>query len=168
MTGVHRAFILMGSNIHPEPNIRAALQLLRASTELLALSPVWESPAIGSAGPNFLNLVIYIVTDRDLESLKMEVLRPAENALGRIRTADKNAQRTIDLDILIYDNKILEPALWLQAHIACPLAGLIPERVDPTTGQTLREIATQLSQRIPVRLRPDIQPAGGLLGQLKH
>ena len=166
MNGLHHAFILLGSNIQPEINIRVAIRRIQDSVELLQLSPVWETPAIGSAGPNFLNQVIYIATNQGPETLK-DVLRQVESDLGRVRTLDKNAPRTIDLDILIYDKKILEPALWLQAHIACPLAGLIPDLIDPTTGQTLKEIAVQLSRNIPVRLRSDIEPAGGSLGQLK-
>lgn len=164
MTGMHRSYILMGSNIQPELNIQSALRHLQASVELLAISPVWETPAMGSDGPDFLNLVIYIATHHELDALKLGVLRQVESSLGRVRTSDKNAPRTIDLDILIYDHKILEPAIWLQAHIACPLAGLFPDLVDPNSGQRLAEIAARLSQKVPVRLRPDFDPAVGLLG----
>jgi 2-amino-4-hydroxy-6-hydroxymethyldihydropteridine diphosphokinase len=152
----HPVYLLLGSNIQPEANIRAALVCLQATLDVHAVSPVWETTAIGSDGPNFLNLVVKIATSLDPEELKLRVLRPIESKLGRVRKADKNAPRTIDLDILIYDCVIIEPNVWLQAYIACPLAGLLPDIKHAQTGATLAEVAAQLAQIVPVHLRDDL------------
>ncbi len=152
---LHPVYLLLGSNIRPEENIKAAVEQLQAYFEMRAISPVWETPAIGSDGPNFLNLVVEIAADLEPDALKYQVLRQIEAQLGRVRKADKNAPRTIDLDILIYDRVILEPNIWLQAHIACPLSGLLPDLVDPQTGRTLAQTAADLETKVPVRIRSD-------------
>jgi 2-amino-4-hydroxy-6-hydroxymethyldihydropteridine diphosphokinase len=152
----HPVFLLLGSNIQPVENIQAAIACLQSYFEMLAISPIWETPAIGSSGPNFLNLVAEITTDLEPDNLKYLVLRRIESQLGRVRQANKNAPRTIDIDILIYDRVILEPNLWLQAHIACPLSGLLPDLVNPQTGVPLSQIAADLQQRVPARLRADL------------
>ncbi len=153
---LHDVYLLLGSNIQPEQNIRAALTMLRNQASIKAISPVWETPAVGSAGPDFLNLVIYISAQFSQENLKYQVLRKIETQLGRVRSADKNAPRPIDLDILIYDNNNLEPNIWLQAHIACPLSGLLPDLVDPNTGSQLSELALNLQLNASVHQRTDL------------
>lgn len=167
MAARHQVFVLMGSNIRPEENIRAALRRLRDFMELQAISGVYETPAVGSGGPNFLNLVLRAACEAEPERLKYEVLRPVEGELGRVRGADKYAPRTMDLDLLIADKKILEPALWLQAHIAIPLADLLPDLAHPETGRALREIADHLGRGGSIHRRVDFRPAIGLLGQLE-
>jgi 2-amino-4-hydroxy-6-hydroxymethyldihydropteridine diphosphokinase len=156
---LHPAYLLLGSNIQPVENIQAAVACLQSFFELPAISPIWETPAIGASGPNFLNLVVEITTDLEPDTLKYQVLRQIESQLGRVRQANKNAPRTIDIDILIYDRVILETNLWMQAHIACPLAGLLPDLVNPQTGLPLSQIAEELRNRAPAQLRSDIQIA---------
>jgi 2-amino-4-hydroxy-6-hydroxymethyldihydropteridine diphosphokinase len=152
----YTVYLLLGSNIQPEANIQAAIHLLRGQVELYNLSPVWETPAVGSNGPNFLNLAAEIRTPLELEPLKQMVLRSIEARLGRVRTPNKNAPRSIDLDIMIYDRIVMEPNIWRQAHIACPLASLLPDLVEPQTGITLSQIAARLRHSVPVRLRRDL------------
>ncbi len=159
----HDVYLLLGSNIQPEQNIRAALAVLRNQVSIQAISPVWETPAVGSVGPDFLNLVVFITAQFSQEDLKYLVLRKLETQLGRVRSADKNAPRPIDLDILIYDNNNLEPNIWLQAHIACPLSGLLPDLVDPNTGSRLSELAQNFQLSTSVLQRPDLHFAEFLL-----
>ena len=153
---LHEIFLLVGSNIQPDQNIRRALRLLQESVSIQAISPVWETPAVGSNGPNFLNLVVRITSQRTPQGLKYNVLRKIEEQLGRIRSADKNAPRPIDLDILMFDKKSLEPNIWLQAHIACPLSGLLPDLVDPSTGLNLSQLALNFQKTSPVHRRTDL------------
>ena len=91
-----------------------------------------------------------------LEDLKYSVLRKIEEDLGRVRTRDKNAPRTIDLDILIMDSKIIDSGIWHNAHIACPLSALLPELSDPTTGKLLSQVADTLMMTGQVKLRSDL------------
>jgi 2-amino-4-hydroxy-6-hydroxymethyldihydropteridine diphosphokinase len=117
------AYIGLGSNIEPEKYLPLAVAALAAQTDLLALSSAWKSPAIGTTGPNFFNAAAKILTTHaDPDALKFAVLRPIEAALGRVRTTDKFAPRTIDLDILIFKDQILDPDIWKYAYLAVPLA----------------------------------------------
>ncbi len=158
----HDVYLLLGANISPALHMRAALYLLRNYVEIKAISPVWETPAVGSNGPNFLNLAVHITTFFTPEELKIHVLRKIESKLGRTRTEDKNAPRPMDMDILIYDNQSLEPDIWLQAHIACPLSGLLPDLVDPKSGIKMSQLALTCQQTTPVRQRTDLHFGGSL------
>ncbi len=150
-------YLLLGTNIQPEVNIQAAIQLLRDQVELRRVSTVWETPAVGSKGPKFLNLVVEIRTNLEPDIVRQHVLRAIEARLGRVRSFDKNAPRTIDLDILIYDKVIMEPNIWRQAHIACPLATLLPNLQEPQSGFTLFQIAAELKRSEHVQLRSDLE-----------
>ena len=121
-------------------------------------STAWETPAVGSVGPDFINMVARLSTPLSAEALKTQVLNKIERQLGRIRTADKNAPRTIDLDILIYAGRAIDPQIWVYPHLAIPLAELIPEFRNAQTNVTLAEVARRLLQESDARLlpRPDI------------
>lgn len=154
---MHQVYILLGSNIKPQENVRRAMILLRTSCELLQSSRVWETEAYGSPGSqNFLNLVALLETGLSPEDLKNNLLRSIENSLGRVRTSDKNAPRTIDLDILIYDDVIHEPHLWERPFIILPLADLLPNLKDPVTGVTVQQMALKISRQTIAKVHPDI------------
>ena len=150
---MQRVFITLGSNISSEYNMRGAIKCLSVRCHLLAVSPVYETLPVGKTDqPNFLNAVALIETDLTAAELKTEVLQVIEQELGRIRSADKNAARTIDLDISLFGDQVLylgrrhipDPDLLHYAHIALPLADIAPQQRHPETGQTLLEIAQQL------------------------
>ena len=146
----NRAFIAMGSNIDAEDNLREATRLLAEQCALVAISPVYETVPVGKLDqPNFLNAAALVETQFSAVDLKHEVLSGIECQLGRVRVADKNAPRTIDLDIVLFNSEILDidarhipdPDILQYAHVAVPLADLAPQYRHPETGQTLREIA---------------------------
>ena len=150
-----RTFISMGSNIDPAQNLRAALHRLREQPELTvaAVSPVYRTAPVGKVDQaDFLNAAVLVRTLLSPGELKAKVLLPIENALGRIRTEDKNAPRTIDLDIALHGYAVLDvdsrhipdPDLLQHPHIALPLADLAPYYVHPESGETLEEIAGRL------------------------
>jgi 2-amino-4-hydroxy-6-hydroxymethyldihydropteridine diphosphokinase len=162
-----RAFIALGSNINPEYNMREAVQRLAepsARCRLLAVSPVYETAPVGKTDqPNFLNAAALIETDLTAAELKTQVLQIIERELGRVRTEDKNAPRTIDLDIALFDDQVLDvgsrhipdPDISKYPHIAVPLADLAPQQLHPETGRTLLEIAQGLPVSGLMR-RPDV------------
>lgn len=161
----NRAFIAMGSNINAEDNLQAAARLLAERCTLLAVSPVYETVPIGATGqPNFLNAAALIETSLAAADLKREVLSGIEQQLGRVRVADKNAPRTIDLDIALFNADVLDigprhipdPDILKYAHIAVPLADLAPQYRHPETGQTLMEIAERVSMGGIIR-RDDVR-----------
>ena len=148
--GPNRVFIALGSNIDSETNIRLAIRELAERCELRAVSPVYETKPVGTTDqPNFLNAVALVGTDLSAADLKAKVLAAIEQDLGRVRTADKNAPRTIDLDIVLFNDQILDvghrhvpdPDILRYPHVAVPLAHISPQHRHPETGQTLREIA---------------------------
>lgn len=163
---IHQVFIALGSNIDSERNMREAVRLLAERTRLVAVSPVYETTPVSKIDqPNFLNAAALVETDLTAAQLKTSILQAVERKLGRVRVANKNAPRTIDLDITLFDDEVFDlkdrhipdPDLLRYAHIAVPMADLAPGFVHPETGQTLREIATQLPdsgllQRIDISL----------------
>ena len=159
-----RVFVALGSNIDSERNLREAVRRLSLHCRLVAVSPVYETAPVGNTEqPYFLNAAALIETDLTAAELKAHVLRVIEQELGRVRTEDKNAPRTIDLDIALFADQDLDsgaqalcgPDILRYAHIAVPLAGIAPQMRHPTTGQTLQEIAQSLPDSGLV-LRPDV------------
>lgn len=142
-------FVALGSNIAPEQHLRQAVQAIAAASTLLAVSRVYETEPLGNrAQPRFLNAAVLIETELAPAELK-ELLQTIEARLGRVRRADRNAPRTIDLDITLFGDQRLslagreipEPDLLAHAHLAVPLAELSPAHRHPVNRRTLREIA---------------------------
>jgi len=145
--------IILGSNIHPQHNLPSALDLLREQVIVTRVSSIWETEAVGG-GPDFWNQAVCVTTPMDAEQLKWDVLRRIEDRLGRIRASDKNAPRTIDLDIILEDTAVLDANLWQRAFLAVPFAELFPDLRHPESGQPLAVLAGQLKQRSVVRRLP--------------
>ena len=144
------AYLSLGSNIEPEENMVAAVKLLAEMTRLVAVSPVWESKPIGFTNqPNFLNAAAIVETDLDVEQLVENVVHTIEKRLGRMRQPNKNAPRTIDIDLILFNHQIFEmnhhhipsPDLLERPFVAIPLAAIAPNTRHPKTGQTLQDIA---------------------------
>jgi len=163
----HRVFLTLGSNINAEHNLQVAVRRLASRFHLRAVSPVYETAPVGKTDqPNFLNAAASIETDLAAAELK-QALQAIEQELGRVRTDDKNAPRTIDLDISLFDAQVLEvgqrhipdPDILRYPHIARPLADLAPQQRHPETGQTLQKIAQGLLtgdlRRTDIVLWPD-------------
>ncbi len=154
--GRHQAYLCLGSNIDPTTHLQKAVELLREQTQVTALSSCWETTAVGSDGPDFLNMAVALWTPLTAETLKTKVLAAIESQLGRVRSDDKNAPRTIDLDIIIFDQQVLDPALWRQVYLALPFSELLPELRHPESGQSLREVAQTLHQHDRAVLRSEL------------
>ncbi len=163
------AFISLGSNIEPEAHLPRALTRLRQLGRLLACSGVYQNPAIAKEPqPDYLNAAVLIETE--LSPLKIrERLREIEAQLGRVRTKDKNAPRTIDLDLCLYGDLQMEspelslpdPDILRRPHLAKTMADLHPSMNYPGTSDTLAQIAdalhpgSQLVERLDVLLSTD-------------
>ncbi len=134
-----------------------AVSLLKTCCGEISISSFWETLPAYTSGPNFVNAAGQIQTFLAAPELKSQVLRQIEAAMGRVRTQDKNAPRPIDLDILIYDDEILDPRIWYEVYLAVPLAELLPDLPNPDTGETLRSVAARLERQAPVKSRLDIR-----------
>jgi 2-amino-4-hydroxy-6-hydroxymethyldihydropteridine diphosphokinase len=147
----HQVCLLLGSNIQPETNLPRGVELLRQKVKVLCVSSVWETPSVGSEGPDFFNAALLIRTSLNPDELKDKVLRPLEAQLGRVRSADKNAPRPIDFDIIIFDGKLMDPGLWQHAHRAVPVAEILPD-YRSGRGEILSEVASELAKLTSIRM----------------
>lgn len=144
------AYVAVGSNVEPRRNVPAAVELLRGQVEVCGVSTFYRTAAIGPDGQprpgdeDFLNGVLAVRTARPARELKFDVLRTIEDRLLRVRSADKYAPRTIDLDLVLYGQAVIdEPDLRIPARdvdrpfVALPLLELAPELVLPGSRQVL-------------------------------
>jgi 2-amino-4-hydroxy-6-hydroxymethyldihydropteridine diphosphokinase len=140
----------------PEFFIQEAITLLRREFDVLGISDVWETPSYGTSGPDFLNAAMLISTSQPVEFIKEFKLRPIENQLGRIRTNDKFAPRTIDLDIIIWNGYLLDQKLWELPHIAVPVSQLLPCFKSREGEKALVIVANMLKKTGSIIYRPDV------------
>lgn len=140
--------LALGTNLGDRPgNLRSAIAALPPAVMVLEQSPVYETLPWGVIDqPSFLNMVITGETDLPPHELLKE-LKELEARLGRLPSFHYGP-RKIDIDILFYDNLILDtpeltlphPHLHERAFVLVPLADLIPELIHPVLGKTMREL----------------------------
>ena len=138
------ALLSLGSNIEPEACLAAASRDLRAAFPGVRFSPVYRYRAVGFDGPDFLNAGALLETALSPEELN-DRLHALEDAHGRRRDVPRFSSRTLDIDLVFYDDLIREgpgnlklPRPELKhAFVLEPLAALAPEFVDPVSGCTL-------------------------------
>ncbi|MFO7683768.1 MAG: 2-amino-4-hydroxy-6-hydroxymethyldihydropteridine diphosphokinase [Chloroflexota bacterium] len=182
--------LTLGSNIDKERNLPEAVRLLRelcASAEpveapvtepvtelvevtgsvtvcsVLAVAPVYETAPTGLLDqPNFFNTAVLIQTPLSAAEVKETIIAAIETQLKRVRQAEKNAPRTIDIDIALFNDSIFDYALSDGStrhvpdkdilrfpHVAVPLADLLPDMPHPETGELLSAIAARLLAAAP-------------------
>jgi 2-amino-4-hydroxy-6-hydroxymethyldihydropteridine diphosphokinase len=156
MSDLHRLYLSLGSNIEAEVNLPKAMQLLREVGRVEAVSSVWESESVGFDGPNFLNACASFLTPLGSVEFKEQVIRPIEAKLGRVRSAERNAPRPIDIDIELCDEKPLNTDFWEYAFVIVPLAELIPDFPHPASGEPIARVAEQVQGRVWMRKRADV------------
>ena len=135
---MHRLYISIGSNIEPARHIRLAVAALHEYYGKLDISSVYESEAVGFEGDNFLNLVVGYDTEQAVEDAN-RCLHEIEDRYGRERTGPRFSARTIDLDLLLYDDLILQQdklvlpreEILQNAFVLWPLAEIAPELLHP-------------------------------------
>ncbi len=149
------AVVLAGSNIDPDQCVPEAVRHLRRRADLnvVAVSDCYQSSAVGSVDgtPDFVNAAIHLSTALAAEDLR-DVLHEIEDDLGRVRTEDPNASRTIDLDIIFYGDlvkdfdgwSVPDPDMELRSHVAVPVAEVVPDWIHPVSGVPAGEIAESL------------------------
>ena len=152
----HLVYLGLGSNINPEHYLPRAVDCLKENIEVLAVSSAWQTSAVGSSGEDYINAVMLVRVTCPPSELKLRVVSYIEGELNRVRTGDKFADRTIDIDILISDNRVLDPEIWNYAHMAVPLAELCPNIPPSPSGETIQQTAQRLSALTDIKARPDL------------
>lgn len=162
-------YLSLGSNIAPETNLKKAVSLLRLHSEVLALSSVYRTAPQGfMQQDDFLNMAVKMTTRLTPAEFKAQIIADIEQRSGRVRDPlNKNAPRTIDLDISLWNHDVLdygdkpwhvpEPDILTFAHVAVPLAEIAPDYIHPETGQTLAQIAQQLDAGVMQRQAIDFR-----------
>jgi GTP cyclohydrolase IA len=149
-----RAVLVLGSNVEKERNMPEAIRLLRRAPgiEVEAVSPIYESASVGGppGAPDFFNAAVLIHTERSVADLR-SIARAIEDELGRVRTDDPNAPRTIDVDIVYFgdrieggDRPLPAPDALTAPHVAVPIADVAPGLVHPVDGRATKQIAEQI------------------------
>ncbi len=146
------AYLSLGSNLDPERHLRAAAAALRerfAAVQISAVkfSPVYRVPAVGFEGPDFLNAAA--VLDSDLDPFALDAwLHELEDEQGRRRDVPRFSSRTLDLDLVFYDDIVLKGPGHLElprpelrhAFVLKPLVDVASDFRDPRTQRTLAEL----------------------------
>jgi 2-amino-4-hydroxy-6-hydroxymethyldihydropteridine diphosphokinase len=164
----HTAYLSLGSNLDPERHLRAAAAALRERFGDVVLSSVLRTPAIGFDGPDFFNAAAIVRTDLDPYALDAW-LHDLEASQGRDRSAPRFSSRTLDIDIVFYDDRVIAPTQGshlrlprpeLQhAFVLQPLAQIAPDFRDPISGQTLAQLWAahpQHAQPLPTALHASL------------
>jgi 2-amino-4-hydroxy-6-hydroxymethyldihydropteridine diphosphokinase len=142
-----RVYVSIGSNIDRERSVRAGVADLRQAFGELQLSSVYESEAVGFDGDDFFNLVAGFDTDKPVEEVATE-LRQIEDRHGRVRTGPRFSSRTLDIDLLLYDDLVIEKQglslprdeITKNAFVLWPLAEIAPDAVHPVLKRAYGEL----------------------------
>jgi 2-amino-4-hydroxy-6-hydroxymethyldihydropteridine diphosphokinase len=145
-----RSFIALGANLgDARATVAQAIQSLSQlpGTTLLKHSSLYRSAPVDAVGPDFINAVAEIATTLSPQAL-LAALQGQEQNAGRQRPY-RNAPRTLDLDILLYDDATLDtptlviphPRMVTRAFVLRPLAEIAPEQVTPAQLQAVSEQA---------------------------
>jgi 2-amino-4-hydroxy-6-hydroxymethyldihydropteridine diphosphokinase len=140
-------YVAIGSNVDPELNIAKAAGELKRLFPSARFSSWYRNEAVGFTGDDFVNGVVGFSTDLPLRRV-IEQLHAVEALCERPRNAPRWAPRTMDLDVLLYDNVVCsEPSLTLprpdlvkRPYMLGPMAEIAPEVVHPTLGVTIGEL----------------------------
>ncbi|MFQ5634244.1 MAG: 2-amino-4-hydroxy-6-hydroxymethyldihydropteridine diphosphokinase [Gammaproteobacteria bacterium] len=151
--GDARAFVSVGSNIEPVSHLRFALQELERKFAPLSMSSVYRTRAIGFAGDDFLNLVVSFEAANSVDDLLGELDR-IESSAGRDRQGDRFGSRTLDLDLLMYADRVIDspqlqlprPDIMKYAFVLAPLAELAPDLVHPLAGARMEDLWERLDK----------------------
>jgi len=165
-----QVYVAMGSNLGDRgAHLAAALAALRATegVEVVAVSPLYETDPVGPPpqGP-YLNGAIELATTLTPDAL-LERLLEIEASRGRTRGPDRNAPRTLDLDLLLYGDRkssgpgleIPHPRLADRPFVLEPLCDLAADLVHPILGETIEELARRVRDPAAVRRK---SPSGPL------
>ena len=143
MINENTVFLGIGSNLNKKENIHSCITFFKSSFKHCSISPIYQSPSFGFEGHDFYNLVIKIKTHFKLPSLK-KWLMWVEDVHNRDRSQPRYSNRTLDIDILLFNNDIYQdenitiprPEILTQGYILKPLIDISTQIKHPQTQNT--------------------------------
>ena len=168
---MHRAYVGIGSNLDDrEGHLRGAIDALKrlSGTRVVADSSLYVSAPVGASEPqpDYLNAVVGLDTPLSPHAL-LQALQNIEQGAARARVAGRrNAARTLDLDILLFDDLTIDerdlqvphPRMQDRAFVLLPLFEIAPHCVIPKLGPVRELLPLVAGQRI-TRLPSAVVPA---------
>ncbi len=151
-------YVSVGSNVLRDKHISSGIIALKTYFAPIQCSPIYESIAIGFEGENFYNLVVRFSTKKSI-NIVSQLLTQIEDDNGRDRSGPKFSSRTLDLDLLLYDQRIINskkltlprPEIYHNAFVLQPLANLAGDIIDPVKNlsyQALWDAFDQSQQKL--------------------
>jgi len=140
---VTTALIGMGSNIDPERYLKGASEDIRAHFSAVAYSRVYQSAAVGMAGDDFLNACC-LLKDVPPQGELLKWLKLLEDKYGRDRAQGSWKPRTLDLDLLMYGEAVLDDDLFRYAHVFGPASELIDLNLPVVEDGMLTQVCLRL------------------------
>lgn len=155
-------YLSIGSNIEREKNIRSCMQTLKRDYPDVVFSRIYETEAFGFEGDPFLNLAASLETPLSPDEVE-KYLKSIEDQHARIREGAKFSSRTLDIDLLLYDQLDLHPDMDVPrneitkyAFVLFPLAEIAPGVIHPQLHKTIAHLAAESgldpSSLIPLKL----------------
>lgn len=142
-----RVYLSLGSNIAPEQHLRVAIDALQEQFGDLLISDAYRTEAVGFNGPVFINLAVGLETDWKPQALD-RWLHALENRSGRRRDVERYSSRTLDIDIVLFGDLIVEGPGHLQiprdelthVFVLKPLADIAPNARHPGSGRSMIDL----------------------------
>ena len=149
-----RALLSLGSNLAPEANLASAVRALRERFGHVVLSPVYRTTSVGFEGGDFLNAGALIETSMTPQQLN-HWLHALEDLHARDRSGPRFGDRTLDIDIVLFDDLVLDGPGHLQiprddlrhAFVLRPLVDIAPEYIEPRSGASLAGLWARSAER---------------------
>jgi 2-amino-4-hydroxy-6-hydroxymethyldihydropteridine diphosphokinase len=162
-----RVYLSLGSNIDREHNLRGAIRELREAFGELTISRVFESTAVGFDGEDFYNLCVGLDTDMDVQAVN-HTLHAIEDRYGRDRSGPRFSSRTLDIDLLLYDDLVIKQGklelprdeITKNAFVLWPLAEIAPNTLHPTLQRRIAELWRDFDKASQSLHPVDFNPAG--------
>ncbi len=161
-----RVYLSLGSNVQPQRHLLAALDELRARFGPLQVSPAYRTASVGFDGAAFVNLAVGMDIELEPNALN-DWLHALEDRHGRRRDVPRYSDRTLDVDIVFYDDWVIDGPGHLQiprdelkhAFVLGPLADIAPQFVHPISGRSMASLWADFpAQAEPMSVEPWLDP----------